>query len=74
MRGFQRPAVRPTPTEAQVAFQGLSRHRRTKLARAALTTLVRADRWSRGGLTPAEVATSLETALRSLQAQHAAKK
>ncbi len=50
MRGFLQPAVRIQLTDHQLAFRGLSRHRRTKLARAAQTDLLKADRWSRRGL------------------------
>lgn len=67
MRGFMQPSVRPQTTETQQAFAGLSRHRRTKLARAAQTTLVKADQWSRGGGAEAEVAKALETAFKGLQ-------
>jgi hypothetical protein len=71
MRGFLQPAVRPQPTDAQRAFQALSRHRRTKLAHAAHTTLIKADQWSRGDATPPEIASALEAALGALQAKHA---
>jgi hypothetical protein len=67
MRGFQQPAVVPQPSDSQRAFRTLSRHRRTKLAQAANTTLVKADQWSRGGAVTAEVATALEGALSALQ-------
>ena len=69
MRGYQQPSVRPTTTDAQKAFAGLSRHRRTKLARAAQTTLVKADQWSRGGGAEAEVGKALESGLKSLQSK-----
>ncbi len=69
MRGFQQPSVRPSTNDAQQAFAGLSRHRRTKLARAAQTTLVKADQWSRGRGAEAEVAKALETGLKALQAK-----
>ncbi len=69
MRGFQQPSVRPSINDAQKAFAGLSRHRRTKLARAAQTTLVKADQWSRGGAADAEVAKALEGGLKALQAK-----
>jgi hypothetical protein len=67
MRGFLQPAVVPQPSEAQRAFRTLSRHRRTKLAQVAHTTLVKADQWGRGGAVTAEVATALEGALAALQ-------
>jgi hypothetical protein len=63
MRGFLNPAVRPQITDQQKTFRGLSRHRRTKLARAAHTNLLKADQWSRGGLVPGDVAAALESAL-----------
>ena len=74
MRGFQQPSVRPQTTDAQRSFRGLSRHRRTKLARTAHTTLVKADQWGRGDATPAEVATALEGALQALQDKGSKKK
>jgi hypothetical protein len=63
MRGFLHPAVRPVPSEAQAKFQGLQRGRRTKLARAASTTLVKADQWARGDVVSADVSEALEGAL-----------
>lgn len=69
MRGFQTPSVRSQASELQRTFQGLSRHRRTKLARAAHTTLVKADHWGRGGDAPSDVAQALETGLKSLSAK-----
>jgi hypothetical protein len=74
MRGFQRPAVRLTTTDLQRSFRALSRHRRTKLARAAQTTLVKADQWGRGDHTPPEVASALERALHTLHAKAPKKK
>jgi hypothetical protein len=69
MRGFLTPAVRTQTTDLQRAFQALSRHRRTKLARAAHTTLVKADQWGRGGAASSEVAQALESGLKSLSAK-----
>jgi hypothetical protein len=63
MRGFLHPAVRPIPSEAQTKFQGLQRGRRTKLARAANTTLVKADQWARGDVVSTDVSEALESAL-----------
>jgi hypothetical protein len=74
MRGFQRPAVRLTTTDSQQVFRALSRHRRTKVARAAHTTLVKADQWGRGDATPPEVASALEGALKGLKSKVATKK
>jgi hypothetical protein len=63
MRGFLHPAIRPLASEAQSKFQGLQRGRRTKLARAANTTLVKADQWARGDVVTADVSEALEGAL-----------
>jgi hypothetical protein len=69
MRGFLQPSVRPAPTDPQTAFRGLSRSRRAKLAKAAQTTLVKADQWARGdGATP-HVAEALEAQLKKLTAK-----
>jgi hypothetical protein len=68
MRGYQHPAIRTLASEAQLAFGGLSRHRRTKLARAANTTLVMAHQWSRGEATPPEVASALDASVLALAA------
>lgn len=67
MRGFLKPAIVPQPTDAQRTFRTLSRHRRTKLAQAAHTTLVKADQWGRGGGATPELATALEGALAAQQ-------
>jgi hypothetical protein len=69
MRGFLRPAIKATPTETQDAFRGLSRHRRSKLAKAANTTLVKADQWARGDGAKTDVAEALERALKALKAK-----
>jgi hypothetical protein len=73
MRGHQQSAVRVHVTESQAAFRALSRHRRSKLARAAQTTLVKADQWGRGDATAPEVASALESGLKSLQSKGAKK-
>ena len=73
MRGYQQSAVRIQVTEAQAAFSALSRHRRSKLARAAQTTLVKADQWGRGGVTAPEVSSALESGLQALQSKGAKK-
>jgi len=62
MRGFLHPAVRPVASDAQSKFRGLQRGRRTKLARAANTTLVKADQWARGDVVGADVSEALESA------------
>jgi hypothetical protein len=74
MRGSRQPSVRPQTNDSQRAFRDLSRHRRTKLARAAHTTLVKADQWSRGDATPADVAAALEGALHALREKGVKKK
>jgi hypothetical protein len=73
MRGHQQSAIQSQASEAQVAFRALSRHRRSKLARVAQTTLVKADQWARGDAVPEDVATPLENALKALQAKGAKK-
>jgi hypothetical protein len=67
MRGYLQPGLRVQPNETQEKFQSLSRHRRSKLAKAARTTLVKADQWARGDGVPGEVSQALETALKSLK-------
>jgi hypothetical protein len=74
MRGSRQPAVRQEASASQLAFRSLSRHRRSKLARAAHTTLVKADQWSRGDGAPADLASALENALHALQQKGAKKK
>lgn len=68
MRGHITPAKRHMPSEPQTRFASLSRGRRTKLARAAGTTLVKADQWARGGAIDAAVASALESHLAKLKA------
>lgn len=68
MRGNQQPSVRPATSDIQKAFAALSRHRRTRLAKAAQTTLVKADQWSHGGGAEERVAKALEAGLKALQA------
>jgi L-alanine-DL-glutamate epimerase-like enolase superfamily enzyme len=74
MRGFLQPAIRPRTTEPQQSFGALSRHRRARLARAAHTTLVKADQWSRGDKVAPEVASQLESALHAFLAKSSGKK
>jgi hypothetical protein len=69
MRGYLQPAVRAQVGDLQQTFRNLSRHRRTKLARAARTTLVKADQWSRGEGAAPDVAAALEGAVKSSQAK-----
>lgn len=69
MRGFLQPAVTTVPTDSQKAFGALSRARRTKLAKTANTTLVKADQWARGDAVKGDVSEALEAALKSLSAK-----
>ncbi|HEY2516605.1 MAG TPA: hypothetical protein VGI39_37300 [Polyangiaceae bacterium] len=69
MRGFLHPAVRVTPSESQANFASLSRARRTKVARTANTTLVKADQWARGDAVSADVGEALEAALAARKAK-----
>jgi hypothetical protein len=73
MRGHQQSAVRVQVSEDQSAFRALSRHRRSKLARAAQTTLVKADQWGRGDAVPPAVASALEGGVRALRSKGAKK-
>ena len=67
MRGHLAPAKRPMKSDSQVRFASLSRGRRTKLAKAAGTTLVKADQWARGGAIDAAIASALEAQLSKLK-------
>lgn len=60
MRGFLQPALKNVPTENQLAFAKLSRHRRAHLAEAAQTSLLKASQWSRGDGVAPTVAEALE--------------
>lgn len=60
MRGFLQPALKKIPSETQLAFAKLSRHRRAHLAETAQTTLVKASQWARGDVVPPALAESLE--------------
>ncbi len=70
MRGFLQPALKHVPSESQAAFAALSRHRRSHIAEAAQTTLVKASQWARGDAVAPAVAEALEKHL----ATHVAKK
>jgi hypothetical protein len=63
MRGSRTSAVRPQTTELQNKARGLSRHRRSKIAHAAHTTLVKVDQWGRGDALPADLAGAIERAV-----------
>lgn len=69
MRGFLQPSLKASPSDAQTRFATLSRHRRTKLAKAANTTLVKADQWARGDVVPEGVGAALEGVLKGLKAK-----
>jgi hypothetical protein len=73
MRGFLAPSLTRKPSDVQRAFAVLSRGRRTKLAKGAKTTLVKADQWARGDEVAAEVANALAQGLAALQAKGAKK-
>jgi hypothetical protein len=67
MRGHQSPCRKVVPTELQLRFQSLSRHRRAQVTEAARTNLVIAHRWARAEHVAPEVATALEGALAKLK-------
>ncbi len=67
MRGFLSPAVRTTANDSQKAFQALGRGKRTKLAKLAQTTLLKADQWARGAGVTGDLSEALEKALASLK-------
>jgi hypothetical protein len=69
MRGFLQPALKQIPSETQTAFAELSRHRRSHLAKAAQTTLVKASQWARGDEVTPEVASALESHTKQLLAK-----
>jgi hypothetical protein len=66
MRGFLQPSIKHTPSESQGSFRKLRRSRRSKLAKAAQTTLVKADQWARGDRATSHVAEALEAQLKTL--------
>jgi hypothetical protein len=69
MRGSRQPAVKHTSSETQTAFRSYARGRRSKLARLARTTLVKADQWARGDVVQGDVSEALEGAIKSLKAK-----
>ena len=74
MRGFLAPSVMSLPSENQSAFTELGRGRRVRLAKAAQTTLLKADQWGRGDTVTSDVATALEQAMKAHLAKAAKKK
>ena len=71
MRGHLQPGRRLIQSEEQAAFAALNRGRRTKLATAAKTTLIKADQWARGDGFTAEIAAELKKGLAALAAKAA---
>jgi hypothetical protein len=69
MRGSREPAVRHIASETQVAFRTFSRGRRTKLARLARTTLVKADQWARGEGVGGDVSEAIEATLKAFKSK-----
>ena len=69
MRGFLSPAVRRVANDSQKAFAKLPRGKRSKVAKLAMTTLIKADQWARGDLLTTDVAEALDKAYGSLKAK-----
>ena len=69
MRGSRQPAVRSICSESQNVFRAFSRGRRTKLAKLARTTLLKADQWARGDLVSGDIPQAIEGAIKSLKAK-----
>ena len=67
MRGSQAPGKRHSPSEMQARFATLSRGRRSKIAKASGTSLLKADQWARGGTLDAAIGTAIETHLDKLK-------
>ncbi len=73
MRGFLQPSLRTNPSDVQLQFSKLSRHRRASLAEAAQTDLVKASQWARGGVVAPQVAEALADQLKTYLAKAAKK-
>ena len=69
MRGFLSPSLKANPSDSQKHFQTLSRGRRVKLARAAKTSLVKADQWARGEAVAGDIGSGLEHGVKALVAK-----
>lgn len=69
MRGFLQPSLRSNPSDPQKRFATFSRGRRTKIAQAALTTLVKADQWARGEHVATEVSAALEKGVNAVKSK-----
>lgn len=67
MRGHLAPAKRSVPSDSQTRFASLSRARRSKIALAAGTNLLKADQWARGGAIDAAVASAIVAHLGKLK-------
>jgi len=67
MRGFLRPSLRPEANEAQKQFATFTRARRSKLAKAAQTNLLKADQWARGEFVAPELGSALERGIAGLK-------
>ena len=67
MRGFLSPAVQAHTSENQNALRTMSRARRSKLAKAAQTSLIKVDQWARGQALPQEISEAIERAYGSLK-------
>ena len=67
MRGCRQPSLHNVVSESQTAFRALGRGRRSKIARSAQTTLVKADQWGRGDAVPADLADALERAFKAVK-------
>jgi hypothetical protein len=73
MRGFLQPSLRNEPSDVQLQFAKLSRHRRARLSEAANTTLLKASQWARGGGVTAQIADALSAQMTAFQAKVAKK-
>lgn len=68
MRGYLQPGKRLVPSDEQQAFAALSRGRRSKIATAANTTLLKADQWADARGATAEIAEALVKGLEAMKA------
>ena len=69
MRGARQPSRKNQPTETQSKLRALPRGRRSKIAKAAQTTLVKVDQWARGDAVAPETAAAIEAALKAPKAK-----
>jgi hypothetical protein len=61
--------VKHSSSDTQAAFRTFSRGRRSKLAKLAHTTLLKADQWARGDVVPGGVSEAIVGAMASLKAK-----